>query len=192
MTKNDICSAVLVLYCCSQSECSPVLFKYLDRFLTKWHCIVYRWKAIVNVYLMRLFPRLSAIKWKSYIQNTTFSELLSQISLLFSYQMVCYYMPLGSSCQCLSSGTNLIFPQLEMQKLYSKYYIFCTYFSNISVVSLSNDIPLYTVEKPFLVPIQWCYPHIPTVRNAKVIFKIHHFLVFNSLTFVSTRAPTQI
>ena len=51
VTKNDICSAVLVLYCCSQSECSPVLFKYLDHFLTKWHCIVYRWKAIVNVYL---------------------------------------------------------------------------------------------------------------------------------------------
>ena len=192
VTKNDICSAVLMLYCCSQSECSPVLFKYLDRFLTKWHRIVYRWKAIVNVYLMRLFPRLSAIKWKSYIQNTTFSELLSQISLLFTYQMVCYYMPLESPFWCLSSGTNLIFPRLEMQKLYSKYYIFRTYFSNISVVSLSNDILLYTVGKPFLMPIQWCYPHIPTVENAKVIFKIHHFIVFNSLTFVSTCAPTQI
>ena len=97
VTKNDICSAVLVLYCCSQSECSPVLFKYPDCFLTKWHRIVYRWKAIVNVYLMRLFPRLSAIQWKSYIQNTTFSELLSQISLLFSYQMLFYYIPLKSS-----------------------------------------------------------------------------------------------
>ena len=192
VTKNDICSAVLVLYCCSQSECSPVLFKYLDCFLTKWHRIVYRWKAIVNVYLMRLFPRSSAIKWRSYIQNTTFCELISQISLLFSYQMVCYDMPLGSSCQRLSSGTNTIFPRLEMQKLYSKYYIFYTYFSNISVVSLSNDILLYTVGKLFLIPIPWCYPHIPIIRNAKVIFKIHHFIVFNSLTFVSTRAPTQI
>ena len=96
VTKNDICSAVLVLYCCSQSECSPVLFQYLNRFLIKWHHIVYRWKGIVNVYLMRLFPRLSAIKWKSYIQNTIFSKLLSQISLLFTYQMVCYYMPLES------------------------------------------------------------------------------------------------
>ena len=125
VTKNDICSAVLVLCCCSQSECSPVLFKYLDRFLTEWHCIVYRWKAIVNVYLMRLFPRSSAIKWKSYIQNTTFSELLSQISLLFAYQMVCYYMPL---------------------------------------------------ESPFLMPIQRYQSHIPTIRNAKAIFKILHFL----------------
>ena len=123
VTKNDICSAVLVLYCCSQSECSPVLFKYLDRFLTKWHCIVYRWKAIVNVYLMRLFPRSSAIKWKCYIQNTTFSELLSHISLLFSYQMVCYYMPLESPFWLLFSGTNRIFPRLEVQKLYSKYFI---------------------------------------------------------------------
>ena len=192
MTKNDICSAVLVLYCCSQSECSPVLFKYLDRFLTKLQCIVYRWKAIVNVYLMRLFPRSSRIKWKSYIQNTTFSELISQISLLFSYQMVCYYMPLEGPFRRLSSSTNLIFRQLEMQKLYSKYTIFRTYFSNISVVFLSNDIILYTVGKPFLIPIQWCYPHIPTIKNAKVIFKIHHFIVFNSLTFVSTCAPTHI
>ena len=192
VTKNDICSAVLVLYCCSQSECSPVLFKYLDRFLTKWHRIVYRWKATVNVYLMRLFPRLSAIKWKSYIQNTTFSELLSQISLLFTYQMVCYYMPLESPFWCLSSGTNLIFPRLEMQKLYSKYYIFRTYFSNILVVFLSNNILLYTVGKLVLIPIQWCYSHISMVRNTKVIFKIHHFFVFNSLTFVFTRAPTQI
>ena len=112
VTKNDICSAVLVLYCCSQSECSPVLFKYLDRFLTKLHCIVYRWKAIVNVYLMRLFPRLSAIKWKSYIQNTTFSDLLSQISKWFSYQMVCYHMPLESPFWLLFSGTNTIFPRL--------------------------------------------------------------------------------
>ena len=192
VTKNDICSAVLVLCCCSQSECSPVLFKYLDHFLTKWHRIVYRWKAIVNVYLMRLFPRLSAIKWQSYIQNTTFCELISQISLLFSYQMVCYYMPLESSFWRLSSGSNIIFPRLEMQKLYSKYYIFDTYFSNILVVSLSNDIPLYTVGKPFLIPIHWCYPHIPTIRNAKVIFKIHHFIVFNFLTFVSIRAPIHI
>ena len=192
VTKNDICSAVLVLYCCSQSECSPVLFKYLDCFLTKWHHIVYGWKAIVNVYLMRLFPRSSAIKWKSYIQNTTFSELLSQISLLFTYQMVCYYIPLESPFWCLSSGTNLIFPQLEMQKLYSKYTIFHTYFSNISVVFLSNNILLYTVGKLFLIPIQWCYSHIPMVRNAKAIFKIHHFVMFNSLTFVSTNAPTQI
>ena len=192
MTKNDICSAVLVLYCCSQSECSPVLFKYLNRFLTKWHRIVYRWKAIVNVYRMRLFPRSSAIKWKSYIQNTTFSELLSQISLLFTYQMVCYYMPLESPFWCLFSGTNLTFPRLEMQKLYSKYYIFCTYFSNILVVFLSNNILLYTVGKLVLIPIQWFYSHISTVRNTKVIFKIHHFIVFNSLTFVFTRAPTQI
>ena len=192
MTKNDICSAVLVLYCCSQSECSPVLFNYLDRFLTKWHCIVYRWKAIVNVYLMRLFPRLSAIKWESYIQNTTFSELLSQISLLFSYQMVCYYTPLESSFWRLSSGINHIFPRLEMQKLYSKYYIFRTYFSNILVVFLSDNIPLYTVGKPVVIPIQWCYSHISTVRNTKVIFKIHHFIVFNSLTFVFTHALTQI
>ena len=123
VTKNDICSAVLVLCCCSQSECSPVLFKYLDRFLTEWHCIVYRWKAIVNVYLMRLFPRLSAIKWKSYIQNTTFCQLIYQISLLFYYQMVCYYMPLESPFRRLSSATNLIFLRLEMQKLYSKYII---------------------------------------------------------------------
>ena len=192
VTKNDICSAVLVLCCCSQSECSPVLFKYLDRFLTKWHCIVYRWKAILNAYLMRLFPRSSAIKWRSYIQNTTFCELISHISLLFSYQMVCYYIPLESPFWCLSSGTGLIFPQLEMQKLYSKYSIFSTYFSNISVVFLSNDIVLYTVGKLFLIPIQWCYSHISTVRNTKVIFKIHHFIVFNSLTFVFTRAPTQI
>ena len=192
VTKNDICSAVLVLYCCSQSECSPVLFKYLNHFLTKWHCIVYRWKAIVNVHLMRLFPRSSAIKWKSYIQNTTFSELLSQISLLFTYQMVCYYMPLESPFWCLSSGTSLIFPRLEMQKLYSKYYIFRPYFSNILVVFLSNNILLYTVGKPVLIPIQWCYSHISTVRNTKVIFKIHHFIVFNSLTFVFTHAPTQI
>ena len=110
VTKNDICSAVLVTYCCSQSECSPVLFKYLDRSITKWHHIVHRWKAVVNVYLMRLFPQSSAIKWTSYIQNTTFCKLISQISLLFSYQMVCYYMPLGSSCQRLSAGTNPIFP----------------------------------------------------------------------------------
>ena len=149
VTKNDICSAVLVLYCCSQSECSPVLFKYLNHFLTKLHCIVYHWK--VNAYLMRLFPRSSAIKWKSYIQNTTLSELLSQISLLFSYQMVRYYMPLKGPFWLLFSGTNPIFPQLKMQKLYSKYTIFCTYFSNISVVSLSNDILLYTVGKPFLI-----------------------------------------
>ena len=192
VTKNNICSAVLVLYCCSQSECSPVLFKYLDRSITKWHHIVYRCKAVVNVYLMRPFPRSPAIKWKSYIQNTTFSELLSQISLLFSYQMICYYMPLESSFRRLSSGTNSIFPRLEMPKLYSKYSIFCTYFSNISIVFLSNDILLYTVGKLFLIPIQWCYSHIPTVRNAKVMFKIHHFIVFNSLTFVSTRAPTHI
>ena len=192
MTKNDICSAVLVLYCCSQSECSPVLFKYLDRFLTKWHRIVYRRKAIVNVYLMRLFPRLSAIKWKSYIQNTTFSKLLSQISLLFTYQMVCYYMPLESPFWCLSSGTNLIFPRLEMQKLYSKYYIFRTYFSNILVVFLSNNILLYTVGKLVLIPIQWCYPHTPTIINAKAIFKILHFIVFNSIISVPICAPTQI
>ena len=192
VTKNDICSAVLVLCCCSQSECSPVLFKYLDRFLTKWHCIVYRWKAIVNVYLMRLFPRSSAIKWKSYIQNTTFSELLSQISLLFTYQMVCYYMPLESPFWCLSSDINLIFPRLEMQKLYSKYYIFRTYFLNILVVFLSNNILLYAIGKLVLIPIQWCYCHISMFRNTKVIFKIHHFIVFNSLTFVFTRAPTQI
>ena len=82
------------------------------------------------------------------------------------------------------SPTNIV--------VYSKYCIFCTYFSNISVVFLSNDILLYTVGKLFLIPIQWCYSHIPTVRNAKVIFKIHHFIVFNSLTFVSTRAPTHI
>ena len=113
VTKNDICSAVLVLCCCSQSECSPVLFKYLDRFLTKWHCIVYRWKAIVNAYLMRLFPRSSAIKSRSYIQNTTFCELISHISLSFSYQMVCYYIPLESPFRCLSSGTGPIFPRLE-------------------------------------------------------------------------------
>ena len=113
VTKNDICSAVLVLYCCSQSECSLVLFKYLNRFLIKWHHIVYHWKAIVNVYLMRLFPRSSAIKWKSYIQNTTFWELLSQISLLFSYQIVCcYYMPLESPFWLLFSGTNTILPRL--------------------------------------------------------------------------------
>ena len=192
MTKNDICSAVLVLCCCSQSECSPVLFKYLDRFLTEWHCIVYRSKAIVNAYLMGLFPRSSAMEWRSYIQNTTFCELISHISLLFSYQMVCYYIPLESPFWCLSSGTNPIFTRLEMQKLYSKYYIFRTYFSNISVISLSNNILLYIVGKPFLIPIQWCHPHIPTIRNAKVIFKIHHFIVFNSLTFVFTRAPTQI
>ena len=192
MTKNDICSAVLVLYCCSQSECSPVLFKYLDRFLTKWHHIVYRRKAIVNVYLMRLFPRSSAIKWKSYIQNTTFSELLSQISLLFSYQMVCYYMPLESTFWLLFSSTNPIFPWLEMRKLYSKYFIFCTYLSNISVVFLSNDILLYTVGKLFLIPIQWCYPHTPMIINAKAIFKILHFIVFNSIISVPIRAPTQI
>ena len=192
MTKNDICSAVLVLYCCSQSECSPVLFKYLDRFLTKWHCIVYRWKAIVNVYLMRLFSLSSAIKWKSYIQNTTFCELISQISQLFPYQMVCYYMPLESSFWHLSSGTNPEFPRLEMQKLYSKYSIFSTYFSNISVVFLSNDIVLYTVGKLFLIPIQWCYPHTPTIINAKAIFKILHFIVFNSIISVPIRAPTQI
>ena len=141
---------------------------------------------------MRLFPRLSAIKWQSYIQNTTFCKLISQISLLFSYQMVCYYIPLESSVRRLSSGTNPIFPRLEMRNLYSKYYIFCTYFSNISIVFLSNDILLYTVGKLFLIPIQWCYSHIPTVRNAKVMFKIHYFIVFNSLTFVSTRAPTHI
>ena len=192
VTKNDICSAVLVLYCCSQSECSPVLFKYLDRFLTKWHCIVYRWKAIVNAYLMRLFPRSSAIKWRSYIQNTTFCELISHISLLFSYRMACYYIPLESPFWCLSSGTGLIFPQLEMQKLYSKYSIFPTYFSNISVVFLSNDIVLYTVGKLFLIPIQWCYPHTPTIINAKAIFKILHFIVFNSIISVPIRAPTQI
>ena len=126
VTKNDIRSTVLVLYCCSQPECSPVLFKYLDRFHTEYHRIVYHWKAVVNVYLMRLFPRSSASKWKSYIQNTTFPELLSQISLLFTYQMVCYYMPLESPFWCLSSSTNLIFPQLEMRKLYSKYYNFRT------------------------------------------------------------------
>ena len=153
MTKNDTCSAVLVLCCCSQSQCSPVLFKYLDCFLTEWHCIVYRWKAIVNAYLMRLFPRSSAIKWRSYIQNTTFCELISHISLLFSYQMVCYYIPLESSFWCLSSGTGLIFPQLEMQKLYSKYSILPTYFSNISVVFLLNNILLYTVRKLFLISI---------------------------------------
>ena len=141
---------------------------------------------------MRLFPRLSAIKWESYIQNTTFSELLSQISLLFSYQMVCYYTPLESSFWRLSSGINHIFPRLEMQKLYSKYYIFYTYFSNISVVSLSNDILLYTVGKLFLIPIQWCYPHTPTIINAKAIFKILHFIVFNSIISVPIRAPTQI
>ena len=171
VTKNDICSAVLVLCCCSQSECSPVLFKYLDRFLTKWHRIVYRWKAIVNAYLMRLFPRSSAIKWRSYIQNTTFCELISHISLFFSYQMVCYFIPLEGPFWCLSSGTNLIFPRLEMQKLYSKYYIFRTYFSNILVVFLSDNILLYTVGKLILIPIQWCYSHISTVRNTKVIFK---------------------
>ena len=192
VTKNDICSAVLVLYCCSQSEWSPVLFKCLDRFLTKWHCIVYRWKAIVNVYLMRLFPRSSAIKWRSYIQNTTFCELISHICLLFSYQMVCYYMPLERSSRRLFSGTNPIFSRLEMQKLYSKYYIFRPYFSNILVVFLSNNILLYTIGTLVLIPIQWCYSHISTVRNTKVIFKIHHFIVFNSLTFVFTRAPTQI
>ena len=115
-----------------------------------------------------------------------------QISLLFSYQMVCYYMPLESSFRHLSSGTNPIFPRLEMRNLYSKYYIFCTYFSNILVVFLSNNILLYTIGKLVLIPIQWCYSHIPTVRNTKVIFKIHHFIVFNSLTFVFTRAPTQI
>ena len=142
---------------------------------------------------MRLFPQSSAIKWTSYIQNTTFCKLISQISLLFSYQIVfCYYMPLESSFRRLSTGTNPIFPRLEMQKLYSKYTIFHTYFSNISVVFLSNDILLYTVGKLFLIPIQWCYSHIPMVRNAKAIFKIHHFIVFNSLTFVSTRAPTHI
>ena len=141
---------------------------------------------------MRLFPRLSAIKWKSYIQNTTFCKLLSQISLLFTYQMVCYYMPLESPFRRLPSDTNVIFPRLEMQKLYSKYYIFRTYFSNILVVFLSNNIPLYTVGKPVLITIQWCYSHISTVRNTKVIFKIHHFIVFNSLTLVSTRAPTHI
>ena len=123
VTKNDICSAVLVLYCCSQSECSPVLFNYLNCFLIEWHCIVYRWKAIVNVYLMRLFPRLSAIKWKSYIQNTTFSALISQISLLFSYQMIYYYIPLESSFLSLFNGATHIFPRSEMQKLCSKYTI---------------------------------------------------------------------
>ena len=96
-------------------------------------------------------------------------------------------MPLESPFWCLSSDTNLIFPQLEMQKLYSKYYIFRTYFSNILVVFLSNNILLYTVGKPVLIPIQWCYSHISTVRNTKVIFKIHHFIVFNSLTFVATQ-----
>ena len=114
------------------------------------------------------------------------------ISLLFSYQMVCYYMPLEISFRRLSTGTNPIFPRLEMQKLFSKYTIFHTYFSNISVVFLSNNILLYTVRKLFLIPIQWCYSHIPMVRNAKAIFKIHHFVMFNSLTFVSTNAPTQI
>ena len=134
---------------------------------------------------MRLFPRLSAIKWKSYIQNTTFSELLSQISPLFTYQMVCYYMPLEHSSWRLFSGTNPIFSRLEMQKLYSKYYIFCTYFLNILVVFLSNNILLYAIGKLVLIPIQWCYCHISMVRNTKVIFKIHHFIVFNSLTFFS-------
>ena len=89
-------------------------------------------------------------------------------------------MPLESPFWCLSRGINLISPRLEIQKLYSKYYIFCTYFSNISVFSLSNDILLYTVGKLFSIPIQWYYSHIPTVVNAKVIFKIHHFIVFNS------------
>ena len=123
MTKNDIRSAVLVLYCCSQSECFPVLFKYLDCFHTKWHCIVYLWKAIVNVYLMRLFPRSSAIKWKSYIQNTTFSALISQISQLFPYQMIYHYIPLKSPFWSLFNGATHIFPQSEMQKSYSKYTI---------------------------------------------------------------------
>ena len=122
---------------------------------------------------------------KYYIFRTSFSNIsvifLSNAILLYSIKKL---FP--------TSGTNLIFPQLEMQKLYSKYYIFCTYFSNISVVSLSNDILLYTVGKLFLIPIQWCYSHVPIIKNAKVIFKIHHFIVFNSLTFVSTRAPTQI
>ena len=89
--------------------------------------------------------------------------------------MVCYYMLLESPFWCLSSGTNLIFARLEMQKLYSKYYIFCTYFSNILVVFLSNNILLYTIGKLVLIPIQWCYSHISTVRNTKVIFKILHF-----------------
>ena len=115
-----------------------------------------------------------------------------QISLLFSYQTVCYYMPLESSFRRLSTGTNLIFPQLEMQKLYSKYSIFSTYFSNISVVFLSNDIVLYTVGKLFLIPIKWCHTHTPTIINAKAIFKILHFIVFNSIISVPIRAPTQI
>ena len=124
---------------------------------------------------MRLFPRSSAIKWKSYIQNTTFWELLSQISLLFSYQIVCcyymplespfdsysvvpipyshdykcksyiqntsfstlisqisqlfsyqmiyYYIPLESSFWSLSNGVTHIFSRSKMPKLYSKYTV---------------------------------------------------------------------
>ena len=122
---------------------------------------------------------------KYYILRTYFSHIsvifLSNAILLYSIKKL---FPM--------SGTNLIFPRLEMQKLYSKYYIFCTYFSNILVVFLSNNILLYTIVKLVLVGIQWYYSHISTVRNTKVIFKIHHFIVFNSLTFVFTRAPTQI
>ena len=115
VTKNDICSAVLVLYCCSQSECFPVLFNYLNCFLIEWHCIVYRWKAI----------------------PTVISD--------------------------------------QMEELYSKYYILRTYFSHISVIFLSNGMLLYTIGKPLLMPIQWYRSHIPTIRNAKAIFKIQHF-----------------
>ena len=150
------------------------------------------WPKMTYVLLCWCYIAVANQSAPQYYSNTTFSELLSQISLLFSYQMVCYYMLLESPFWCLSSGTNLIFAQLEMQKLYSKYYIFRTYFSNILVVFLSNNMLLYTVGKPVLIPIQWCYSHISTVRNTKVIFKIHHFIVFNSLTFVFTRAPTQI
>ena len=80
-----------------------------------------------------------------------------------------------------------------MEELYSKYYILGTSFSNISVVFLSNCmLLLYAIRKPLLTPIQWYQYHIPTIINAKAIFKILHFIVFNSIISVPIRAPTQI
>ena len=98
-----------------------------------------------------------------------------QISRPFPYQMASYSIPLESYCWCLSNETVPTVIGNQMEELYSKYYILRTYFSHISVIFLSNGMLLYTIGKPLLMPIQWYRSHIPTIRNAKVIFKILHF-----------------
>ena len=107
------------------------------------------------------------------VANQSASQYYSQ---LFPYQMVLYSIPLESYCQCLSNETIPTVIGNQMEELYSKYYIFWTSFSNISVVYLSNGMLLYAIREPLLMPIQRYQSHIPTIRNAKAIFKILHFL----------------